>query len=162
MFEKPRHEQVAGAGLRKDPCGNVEEGAAAGCAAQALSGCLVGSPGGGRLSQTRQCWPYGRDFLGLVCSKCTAKANMLLPAGILALLSSDLEGPSVSHSLLSCLDRAWPAMTSPFYHEMVLRGDGCGPGTGFGHGVQAVSDSPAFTFDGLWKDLQSYYLLNSC
>ena len=60
-------EQVAGAGLRK---GLLWERGGGGCSWGACSSpiwvLLAGSPGGGRLSQTRQCWPLGRDFLGLV------------------------------------------------------------------------------------------------
>ena len=137
----------------------MEEGAAAGVLAQALSGCCWPAPrvagGSARLAsaghkgETSLAWfPVARHSQGQHAVTSWDLGVVLGPRGAV----------SVSHSLLSCLDRAWPAVTSPFYHEMVPRGDGGGPGTGFGHGVQAVNDSPAFTFDGLRKDLQSYFL----
>ena len=151
-------EQVAGAGLRK---GLLWERGGGGCSWGACSSpiwvLLAGSPGGGRLSQTRQCWPLGRDFLGLV-SRHSQGQHAVTSWDLGVVVLGPRGAVSISHSLLSCLDRAWPAVTSPFYHEMVPRGDGNGPGTGFGHGVQAVNDSPTFTFDGPQKGHQSYFL----
>lgn len=138
----------------------MEEGAAAGVLAQALSGCCWPAPrvagGSARLAsaghqgETSLAWfPGARHSQGQhTVTSWDLGVVVLRPQGAV----------SISHSLLSCLDRAWPAVTAPFYYEMVPREDGSGPGTGFGHRVQAVNDIPTFTFDGPRKGLQSYFL----
>lgn len=138
----------------------MEEGAAAGVLAQALSGCCWLAPqvagGSARLASAGH---QGETSLASFPEARHSQGQHAVTSWDLGVVVLGPRGAvSISHSLLSCLDRAWPAVTSPFYHEMVSRGDGNGPGTGFGRGVQAVNDSPTFTSDGPRKGLQSYFL----